>query len=201
MGRTLTAIAGLVCCVVLSACSSDSVAEPPDPTPTPETTSMSSAPTSPPSSSPTSSATQEPPAQPPEMPALAKEKSPAGAKAFVEYYMEVVNYSWHAGSGDLARRFSTPDCIACRGIARSIDQMERGGGFYRGGEWAATLPVLIPSEPIDKPIVHTALKQSSGTWKRSEEDRLRRIPSSRQYIDVHLTRVGASWKVTSLVFA
>lgn len=201
MGRTVTVITGLLFSLAVSACSGDSVAGPSDPTPTPETTSMSSSSTSPPTSAPTSSATQEPPAQPPEMPALAEEKSPAGAKAFVKYYMAVLNYSWHAGSATLARRFSTPDCIACRGIARSIDQMARSGGYYRGGEWAAALPVLIPSEPIDKPVVHTALEQSPGTWKRSEEDRLRRIPSSRQYIDVHLTRVGASWKVTSLVFA
>ncbi len=209
MGRTLTAILGTVCCLALSACSRESVAGPAETTPTPSTsistpsTTSVSTPTtsvSTPSTTPTTTG-QEPPPRPPKLPAVAKEKSSAGAKAFVQYYMGVLNYSWHIGSGTLARRYSTSDCIACRGIARSIDAMNHEGGFYRGGEWAAASPVLIPSEPLDAPIVHTALKQSAGKWKRSEDDHLRPIPSSREYVDVHLTRVGQSWKVTSMVFA
>ncbi len=88
MGRTPTAIFGTVCCLALSACSPESVAGPPDTTPTPSTsistpstTSMST-----PNTSPTTTG-QEPPPQPPRLPALAKEKSSAGAKAFVQYYI------------------------------------------------------------------------------------------------------------------
>jgi hypothetical protein len=196
MVRTVTAIVGLVSCLSMSACTDGDVAAAPTTT---SPSSTSAAQTTPTTSAPTSPPTQEP--QPPELPALAKEKSPAGAKAFVKYYMGIVNYSWHVGSGSLARRYSTPECVACRGIASSIDEMSRAGGFYRGGDWAADSPVLIPSEPLDTPIVHTALKQSAGEWKRSADDRLRRIPPSRSYVDVHLTREGALWKVTSMVFA
>ena len=56
---------------------------PPSPTSTPATTASTT--TTPPDRR-----------RPPVMPALARQKTPAGAKAFVRYYVEVLNHSYAA---------------------------------------------------------------------------------------------------------
>jgi Family of unknown function (DUF6318) len=137
----------------------------------------------------------------PKMPAAARKLSAAGAKAFVRYYMTALNYSWHSGSSRLARSGSTAACLSCRGIAQSIAKMQKSGGFYRGGDWRVERPVLIASTNLRTPIVHAALIQTAGRWKKSADDHLRELEPSRQYVDFHLQRTPGGWRVTSMVLA
>lgn len=193
MRRFVFVVISSLCCWALGGCSGEGPVRNASPH-----TKVDAAPIS--TSASPSTASPEP-AHPPRMPALAKERSPAGAKAFVRYYVAVLNYSWHSGHSTLTRRYSAPGCVSCRGIARSIEQMTQAGGFYRGGAWRLKAPVLVPSQPGSAPIVHAALIQSSGHWKKSAADRLRVIKRDQNYLDVHLIRKSGTWKVTSMVFA
>ncbi len=193
MGRTLTAIAGLVSCVVLSGCSSDSVAESPDPTPTPSTTAMST-PTSPTMSS---TPPEPPPPQPPRMPALAREKSPAGAKAFVRYYIEAVNYAWLTHSTELLKRLSTDRCMPCSDIAKGIDDIRRRNGETQGALWRPQALVLIPFQSKEAPIINVAIATSRGRWKPSAADGWTKISPAITRWDMHLSRDGQHWVVGS----
>ncbi len=81
MRRVTVAAIVLGVCLVSTSCTDDSgVANPPGST---ATTATSDPPT-----------TSGPAHGPPELPEAAKAKTTAGAKAFVRYYVDILNYSW-----------------------------------------------------------------------------------------------------------
>src|SRR6188472_1118800 len=91
--HTLAAICGVLC-LLLAGCGGS-----PEPKPPPKTE---------PSTSPSPSAT------PPVMPAAAKEKTKAGAIAFVRHYIGLINYTQATGSTAELAQSETSDCNTCR---------------------------------------------------------------------------------------
>lgn len=204
MGRTLTTILGVVCSLALAGCSSDSVSGPSETTPTPSTTSTppsstasASASVSVPTTSAPTSTGQEPRLQPPKLPELAKEKSPGGAKAFVKYYIEAVNYAWLTHSTELLKTLSTDRCIQCTDIAEGIDDIKRQNGETTGALWRPKALVLIPFQSEEAPLVNVAITTSRGRWKPSAAAGWMTIQPSINHWDMQLNRNGDHWVIAS----
>ncbi|WP_149956108.1 DUF6318 family protein [Zafaria cholistanensis] len=49
----------------------------------------------------------------PELPEAAKEKTPEGAVAFTEFYVELMNYTWATNDVEPILKFTDPGCKAC----------------------------------------------------------------------------------------
>ena len=81
MRRAVAAAVVVGVCLAGTSCTDDSGVAPPS---TPGRTATADPPTA---SGPTEG--------PPELPEAAKAKTTAGAKAFVRYYVDVLNYSWY----------------------------------------------------------------------------------------------------------
>lgn len=198
MIRTAATVTGAALAVtLLSGCAGSPGAGGPPTTPVAPTTHR-------PSTAPTTRATSPTPTDPTQtapLPPQAREKSIAGAKAFVRFYIDGVNRAWHAPSGALPRRFSTPGCISCRGMATSMDQIRGSHGFSRGGDWIITSITAVPHQPAQKPILHTAITIEPGVWKRNPTDHLRHIKAGKMYVDVHLVWSDSTWLVSSMVLA
>ncbi len=195
MSRTLTALLGLVCCLTMSACTGDDVSAAPPTTTASSSTSMSPPTTPTPAS--TSQTPQEP--QPPKLPAVAKEMSPAGAKAFVKYYIDAVNYAWLTQSTELLKTLSTAECLQCTGIAEGFDRIQQHNGETEGAIWRPKALVLIPFQPDEAPIVNVAIATSRGRWKPSATSPWRPIQPSITHWDMHLSRAESHWVMTSAV--
>ncbi len=106
MTRTVRwVMAGVLAAGVLGGC--DSSAEDPveTPTPSPSVSSSSASPSTSPSPSPTASG--------PDVPAAAREKTDAGAEAFVEYFFDQFNVAWTKPEAGLISNLSTEDCKFC----------------------------------------------------------------------------------------
>ena len=116
MGRTtsLTAVALLL---VLSGCSGDA-----DPAPAP------------PSSSAPSSPTASPTPTPPVMPEAAKAHTEAGAKAFVEYFWEVVDYAGQSLDPAPLSALTADGCIGCQGAINFVKDMRSGHATFIGAD-------------------------------------------------------------------
>ena len=99
-------VAGMLAAGVLGGCESSSDDPTPSPTPTPSASSSSAAPTSP---SPTPSVTE----TGPEIPAAAREQTPAGAKAFVDYFFEQLQVAWTEPRAGLIKGLSDVECQFC----------------------------------------------------------------------------------------
>lgn len=80
----------------------------------------------------------------PTLPPEARENTPAGAEAFVRYWVETLNYAGATGDVGPLRDASAPECAACEGIADGIERVEQSGGTIDGGAWIVTEVTAIP---------------------------------------------------------
>jgi hypothetical protein len=132
------------------------------------------------------------------MPPLAREKSRAGAKAFVRHYIDVINYSWATGRGDELRDLSSPGCRECRSLAEAIDGFTRDGGYQLGGDWTAKRLFAFPTDPITSPRISATIHVAPGEWRESATGPKHTIKAETIVTDFDLRRHGASWLVTDV---
>ncbi|GAA3519490.1 DUF6318 family protein [Nocardioides daeguensis] len=132
--RTTSRVAALtlslsVALATLTACSDD---DPPaaDPSPTWSPTGTMESPT-------TSSAAA--PVEP-ELPVEATEASEAGARAFIAYYWELINYAQVTGDVKGLRAASGKSCEGCNAGLEAIRSLYEGGGHIQGGQYT---PVVV----------------------------------------------------------
>lgn len=184
-----TALAlGVVCWVLLSSCQSDD-AEPgargsTEPT---ETSVTTPAATKLPPSSPT----------PPEMPTRASQKSTAGAKAFVAYYIDVLNYSHSASSVKMLESVSADDCGACHILSGSIETMAQRGGGQSGGAWTPVTIRMLPGDS-SQPNFVVRIEAAAGTARLTRHSPLENIEPRTEFIDFRLDWAGGFWLTNDL---
>lgn len=196
MRRAAVAVLAAGLCWTSVACTADPGANPPTATPTataPTTTSTSAGPTP---TATTSSALQAP-----VMPALARENTRAGAKAFVRYYATLINYAWKRGSTRDLRKMGSPGCGGCQAAANGIDEVVSQGGYRRGAEWRPLSVVGIPLQPPTSPILNVAIHVKQGSFRESGTTAPRRIDESTNRFDFHLRWGRAGWVIEKLVTA
>ncbi|MBS4754432.1 hypothetical protein KG112_16615 [Nocardioides sp. zg-ZUI104] len=109
-----------------------------EPAPRPSTSSSPSA-----SASPTESAST--PVEP-TLPAEAKEPTEAGARAFIAYYWELINYAQVTGDVAALARTSGPMCEGCNGGLQIIERLYGSGGYATGGAYDVEIDKLTRAE-------------------------------------------------------
>lgn len=136
--------------------------------------------------------------KPPAMPPLARDKSVAGAKAFVRYYVAVMNFASLQNSGRAIRRLATPQCISCRRLANYIDLTAQRGGWQHGGAWSVLDVVLLPAQTLHMPKLAAFIHIASGNWRKSRESRILPIRAQRIMYTFTLLWRGAKWQAADL---
>ena len=132
------------------------------------------------------------------MPAAAKGDGRAAAKAFVKYYIDLINYAEVTGDVRPLQRVTTHRCHDCKAIIDAISNTYQRGGWYRTAGW-------VPSEWF---VVLTA--ESSGTvaasihspeqrYKPSGEAAVRFVDSSDFVMQFRLSYVARGWAVVGLM--
>lgn len=188
MRRAVAVAAVLIVC--LSACTHDAAQ-------TPTSTTSSPVPSGP-ATDETPTTRSDPPDGPPVLPEAAKAKTTAGAKAFVKFYAEVLNYSWqHAASAPL-RKVSAAECQRCRDIADFIDRVTEAGGFQHGGEWVVLAIGVVPGQPDSRPTLLPLVRVNAGNWKRKDTGKLMKIQPHRVNLEFELSWDGKIWQVAGV---
>lgn len=186
MARPIRAtMVSVVCSLAIAvACSSSPPATPPlPPPPTTHTPPATPTPTAP--STPT-------------LPALAHQETPAGAQAFARYYIEAINLAWHKKDGQAIRSNSSTACIACIGLAHSMDQIATDGGMTQGGDWHVTSVQPAPLQPEVRPIMNIAVTVAPGRWKKTKAGQVLTIKGTKLYVDLRLVWQSGRWLVAGL---
>jgi hypothetical protein len=150
--RAATVVVALLT-VFVAGCDED------DPPGSPPPSDSPSAPQSSSPSDPTTSPT-ETGAVEPTLPSEAEQTTKAGAKAFVAYYWEVVNYARHTGDVALLGTLSVDTCVGCIGGINSIKRIYDRGGRILGGRFT--------------PITAIPGRTPSGSWHMSSRVRVDR---------------------------
>ena len=129
MAQLRVALAALVALGGLAACDGDPEPEIADPTSSP--TAPSASPVSETTSPTASSGPEEPP-----LPATATENSDAGALAFIEHWVDLLNYAGATGDTEALAALSHDRCEGCQSLVKLIDDTYSGGGRIEGGSWS-----------------------------------------------------------------
>lgn len=119
MNRSRLAVALGVVVLLLGSCSDD---------PRPKVAPATHAPTV--TDSPSPSGPVEP-----AMPAAAQRANPAGAEAFVRFWVDTVNFAQSTGATAGLESIDEVGCVGCRGILKAINSPYSTGGHIDGGEW------------------------------------------------------------------
>ncbi|GAA4096118.1 DUF6318 family protein [Nocardioides kongjuensis] len=127
MATTIRAAVAMLVLLLLSGCS-DGNASPRDPSSTWSPTGTMQTPTS-----------AAPDPVEPQLPAAAKEASEAGARAFIAYYWDLINYAQVTGDVKALRSVSGPHCNGCKAGIRGVRELYAEGGHIEGGGYSVHL--------------------------------------------------------------
>ena len=118
--------------------------------------------TLPPTSSPTATATTEdlpgPPGYP--FPPEALEYTDAGALAFFNYYIDLLNETTETLDSEPIRLLSGPECFGCERLVELYDADRAAGYRYEGGITTVTQTPVVPtllSDPQGRPAIEIAV--------------------------------------------
>ncbi len=190
--RTLSVAAGgLVASVVLAACTRGAPATQPDP-PEPSEPSASQAPSDEPTAEPTDEPTQLPVAKP-EMPAAATKPTLKGAEAFVEYYVELMNYAKATGVSDHMLA-NAAGCQGCANFAGLYETTVEEGGFFEGAEWSVRVAVALPGKGSTLDVL-TTVDIAPGKYKEASNTIVRVLEENSLEFRITVSRDKQGWLV------
>ncbi len=89
---------------------------------------------------PTPSATAKP--TEPALPDAATKATEAGARAFITYYWDLINYAQVTGDVKALKRVSARGCAGCLAGYEAIRRLYAGGGHIAGGEYEVAVTKL-----------------------------------------------------------
>src|SRR3954453_2948158 len=73
---------------------------------------------------------------PPVMPAAAKEKTKAGAVAFVRHYIDALNFAQSTGKVETLAELESSTCGSCKSVRDDLSKLYQSGGHLKGGQWS-----------------------------------------------------------------
>jgi len=132
------------------------------------------------------------------LPALAKEQSTAGAKAFVRFYIAVLNYSWTELQSRFLTAASADDCGVCQLISRRIDATNLRGGYQIDGEWSPRRIYRLPGQSAARPKFLVTIDIGAGRWKPGRGKDERKIASSQVTNEIDLSWTNHGWETLDL---
>lgn len=128
------AATALVASLALSACNGDDPAEP-----------MSSSTPSGSTTAPSTTPAVETPTEP-ALPKAATKATEAGARAFITYYWDLINYAQVTGDVKRLRAVSGPNCAGCNAGVKGILDVYKAGGYITQARYEASVTRLSPLE-------------------------------------------------------
>jgi Family of unknown function (DUF6318) len=178
---TAPAAWGLACALALTGCSGgDDQAGGPTPS-------------GPPAATTTPTAASPPHDGPPVLPALAREHSNAGAKAFARYYIDVLNHAHEVGGVRQLRSLGTDTCLPCQILIEGIVDTEHRGGSQQGGHWQVQFAGSLPSNGRRDAHVLVRIHVRPGISRRSRNDKPHHIHPQNVAYQFDLRWYDRSW--------
>lgn len=184
-----TWIAAVLATAVVSACSSA-----PEPKPLPDPPPSSSAPSSPSASASSSPEQTSAPTLPPE----AKGTSAKAAKAFVRYYVQLINFATVTGSTQGLQSASGAGCKSCSDVVDRINSVYGAGGRIQSDGWRINSIKIVPGQPRSRPVIDVGIILSPQDVVKHNGAKAVHFKGGRLPATFRLRRVQNSWMVSSV---
>lgn len=155
-------------------------------------------PPTPPPLTPSPSATPSAPTAP-ELPPEAQGSSRKAAKAFVEYYIEVLNAASANGDTSELRILAHRDCEVCNNFVNFIDKVYAAGGHLKGDGWLTQRTRILGDGPERSMAVVAVVAVSPQEVVRAKGAKAEQFAGSpRQRKVFSLSGVTGQWRVTDI---
>ncbi|WP_148046635.1 DUF6318 family protein [Nocardioides pocheonensis] len=177
MARRL--IGAVVLLFALSGCGGDPKADPP-PSPSPSTSPVSTTPSA--------------RASVPVMPEAAKENTKAGAIAFAEHYVDLINQAQATGYVAGLRSVEDPQCTSCSRVRRSIEAIYGAGGTIEGGTWRPSFKVALQNADRSW-LITGVISFDPEQVRRSKDGQLEVQPGGSAVTHLTIAKTSRAWKV------
>lgn len=132
---------------------------------------------------------------PPEMPAEAMEQTQAGAEAFVEHYVALINYTGSSPEIGLLEPLGGPSCESCRNHEASVEYAVENGDYLDKDTWS--LGAVESSFSEDAARIQVDLSQSAQPYLRDGEPIDRALESAQETLIFRLDWDG-SWRIQEI---
>lgn len=172
------AVAGLLCSALLAGCSDD------DPEPI-----VADPPASPSASSSSASASAAP--EPWQV------RSKAGAVAFVEHWVEVLNGASRSGDVTRFREVSSPGCESCIALAERITALYEQGGRINGDGWQVEQAAVTAGSSNSRPVLAVRIDQPFQVVQFAN-GKTERYPASASTFEAALLWRTGRWEMRRL---
>lgn len=180
---------------VLSGCS-EADSEPPD-SGLPAESELTDSPTPANSSGPSESDPTPSGPQEPRLPAAAKAPGKAGAKAFVAYYIRLLNYASHTGETASLKRYGEA-CRHCMAFARLAESTYEDGGWFKGGTWAPVPSSWFVLRSIPGYLVGLNLDVAASRQLLQQGGHVKRYRAEQIGRDFRVVLDGKTWSVIGM---
>lgn len=152
------------------------------------------------SSSPPSPATPTPSVpEPPTIPDAATKGGRAGAKAFVEFYIDSVNYARHTGDVGPLQQYSHPACGGCGDLIKLYRAWYQRGGWLKDGERTiASFNRVVLTVPPHDMYVRISGIQKAGDYRERRGASIKHARQERYTLLLWLLREPDGWRVSRL---
>src|SRR4051812_31772774 len=135
---------------------------------------------------------------PPTLPALAREHTNAGAKAFVRYYIDVLYYAWLESKPLALRRFTPKVCSVCTDSATVLKRRPRRGGTQTGGSFRIRNVAVTGSDRLGDYLLVANIKSLAGRSRAAESSPFTPIHKDAYMLVIHLGWGPAGWRLENL---
>jgi Family of unknown function (DUF6318) len=136
--------------------------------------------------------------QPPPLPEAATAPGKAGAKAFVAYYIRLLNYASHTGDGAPLLEYG-PNCRVCKSQANFASKLYRKGGWYRGGAWRPDNHTWLVLPSGKGYFVAVNVDTAAGRQLPGRDAETSRFAADRLRLNFLVMPSAKAWQVSRLV--
>lgn len=174
--------------LLLAGCSDDTTSPSGDPTPAPTDTT----------SSPTDSPTTPTAPTEPALPAAATKATEAGARAFITYYWDLINYAQVTGDVTQLRQVSGSRCRGCQAGIDAIATIYEADGRLTTADYRPTVETIaeLAAEGSDAYLLKAQVKESHQEHSVFASDGAEEIyPAGTASYDTFLIWTDESWRV------
>lgn len=134
----------------------------------------------------------------PVLPELAKRHSQAGARAFIEHYVEALNYAFEHNDPSPLRSVSSANCGVCDDLVAAVETLKRRGGEQTGGQWSTTALTFVPTQALDEPIAIVTIQLARGSFDPGPNKPRQRITPQLLNQEYRLSWAGAAWHLEDI---
>lgn len=137
----------------------------------------------------------------PELPAAAKEATEAGARAFIEYYWELINYAQVTGDVKALKAVSGPNCDGCKAGIRGVRDLYTEGGHVEGGDYTVHLDKVNRLNSSDPSISAFEAKISATSDEQvvvAGDGGTTTNPAATSVVVVAVAWIGSGWRLEAM---